>query len=69
MDYLTFYFPELDELDIVLNTFTVKEKWLNLKFLSLNTPACHVITQRFYFISSQAPCDQSQCHIRQFLPN
>ena len=55
----TFYFPELDELDIALYTFTVKEKWLNLKFLSLNTPVCHVIAQRFNFIGSQAPCNKA----------
>ena len=64
----TFYFPEVDELDIALNTFTVKEKWLNLKFLSLNMPDCHVIAQRFNFIGSQTSHNQSKCHIRQFLP-
>ena len=53
----TFYFPELAELDIALNTFTVMEKWLNLKFLSLNIPACHVIAQRLNSIGSQAPCN------------
>ena len=64
----TFYFPELDKFDIALDTFTIKVEWLNLNFLSLNTPACHVIAQRFNFVGCQALCNQSKCHIRQFLP-
>ena len=66
---MNFLFPEFAELDIALNTFTVKEKWLHLKFSSLYTPACHVVIQRFNSIGSQAPHNQSKCHIRQFLPD
>ena len=54
-----FYFPELAKFDIVLNTFTVKQNWLDLKFSSLNTQACHVIVQRFNSIGSQALHNQS----------
>ena len=37
-------------LDIDLYTIRFKEKWLDLNFHHLNTPACHMIASTFNFI-------------------
>ena len=54
LKYLTFYSPELAELDIVLYTCTVKEEVVRFEFFKLKYPACHLIVQRFNSIGSQA---------------
>ena len=54
LKYLTFYSPELAELDIALYTCTVKEEEVKFEIFKLKYPACHVIVQRFNSIGSQA---------------
>ena len=54
LKYLTFYSPELVQLDTDLYTCTVKEELVRFEIFKLKYPACHVIVQRFNTIGSQA---------------
>ena len=69
LKYLTFYSPELTELEIALYTCTVKEQVVRFEIFKLKYPACHTIVLKFDSISSQALRNQSKCLISNFLPN
>ena len=66
---IRFLFPELNLIDIDLDTINYQGKVVRLYFSALKYPPCHMINSRFDFIGYQGGYNYTNDFIRSFCPN